>query len=84
MFTVQILRSRYFKIFAKKEILGPKCLRSIFSLSKFPLMSHRGRSRELHIENKPEYFLHFIVRLKGENEDYTWGYGKKPLDYPLS
>ena len=22
--------------------------------------------------------------LKGEYEDYIWGYGQKPLDYPLS
>ena len=23
-------------------------------------------------------------RLKGEYEDYTWGYGQNPLDYPVS
>ena len=25
----------------------------------------------------------FKIILKGEYEDYTCGYGKKPLDYPL-
>ena len=24
------------------------------------------------------------LRLKGEYENYTWGYGQNPLDYPVS
>ena len=30
----------------------------------------------------PDYS--FRMRLKGVNEDYTWGYRQNPLDYPVS
>ena len=30
-------------------------------------------------EKPPQFFA-----LKGVYEDYTWGYGQKPLDFPLS
>ena len=52
-----------------------------FKVKKLHFQTHYARAIQMEI--KYEFRDIFLV-LRGEYEDYTWGYSQNPLDYPVS